>query len=102
MISKCFATFFCLSVVSTTVAMTQDPAFSLASAEACLEGAVGPANGSGSILKTFCYDRERVFWDARCAAVFEGWGEGTGRSPALMHCLMQTTAQQTLFLEAAL
>ncbi len=40
-----------------------------------------------------------VYRDARCDAVFAAWGEGTGRSPALMECLMQATAEQTLFLE---
>lgn len=40
--------------------------------------------------------------DARCDAVFAAWGEGTGQIPALLECLMRTTAAQTLFLEDGL
>ena len=43
-----------------------------------------------------------VYRDARCQAVFEGWGEGTGRTPAFAQCLMQTTAEQAIFLEGGL
>lgn len=43
-----------------------------------------------------------VYRDARCQAVFDAWGEGTGRSPAYAECLMRMTAEQTLFLEGGL
>ncbi len=107
-----------------------------AASDACLSE---PANRGGSYVESFCYDRERAYWDdrlnssyarimadataddpaladalrdmqrawityrdARCQAVFDAWGDGTGRSPALMACLMQVTAEQTLFLEGRL
>ena len=43
-----------------------------------------------------------VYRDARCQAVLEDWGEGTGRTPAFAQCLMQTTAEQVMFLEGGL
>lgn len=40
--------------------------------------------------------------DARCDAVFQAWGEGTGRTPAYVTCLMRTTGAQAVFLEGGL
>lgn len=40
--------------------------------------------------------------DARCDAVFAAWGEGTGRTPAYVTCLMRTTGEQAVFLEGGL
>ena len=52
-------------------------------------------------LVTALRDLQRAwipYRDARCDAVFKAWGEGTGRSPAFVECLMRTTAAQALFL----
>lgn len=40
------------------------------------------------------------FRDAKCAYEASTWGGGTGAGPAAIQCMMATTGQQALFLEA--
>jgi len=40
--------------------------------------------------------------DARCAYEHTQWGGGTGGGPAVLACLMDVTAEQTLFLEQSI
>lgn len=41
-----------------------------------------------------------TFRDAKCDFERSQWGGGTGGGPATVSCLMETTANQTLFLES--
>jgi uncharacterized protein YecT (DUF1311 family) len=43
-----------------------------------------------------------TYRDARCDYEFVQWNGGTGGGPALLACLMRTTAEQTLLLEEQL
>jgi len=40
-----------------------------------------------------------VYRDARCDYEYAQWGGGTGGGPAILACLMQTTAEQVFVLE---